>query len=135
MIASDFFYDYIVSSLTLNFPVFSSAGVETNESHAYMLDVGGVSNPRFLRDMYVVKLYGLYNRSDYELGMEDLNTLKDNILGHPNITDTDGNDWCLFLLRQPPFFLSIDDIGRYVYTMEFEVTKDSASGVHRIPIN
>ena len=134
MIASDFIYDNIISTLSLNFPVYSSAGIASPDSYAHIMDVGGSSNPKWLRDVYVVKIYGIYNVVDYELGMADFEIINNNILGHPNITDVDGNEWCLFNLRQAPFFLGVDDIGRYLYTMEFEVTKDSLTGVHREPI-
>lgn len=135
MIASMFIKNNIVDNLALNFPVYLGAGIESRDTYFYTLDVGGNSNPAYLRDTYVVKYYGVFNDLDVEAGSEDMNKIKENVLGHPNIVDADDNVWCLFLLRQAPLFIGKDDVGRLMWTMEFEVTKDGQTGVHRRPIN
>lgn len=131
MIASEFIYDNIITGLTLNTPVYIGPSVDIETSYISVLDVGNQADPKYLRDVYTIDFVCRFRKHDYELGMNDMKTIKDGILGHPNIVDSDGNIWCRFLMSRGPRFVTTDDYGRSVFTMLFEVTVDSLNGVYR----
>lgn len=140
MIASEFVYDNIISTMTLNFPVFIGASAHSGDnpnfptSYISIMDIGGTSNPAYLRDTYTIDFIGRFEKDKYEDGLLAMYAIRDQLLGHPNIVDTDGNIWCRFLLTHAPQFSNVDGAGRNVITMIFEVTVDSLNGVHRTSI-
>jgi len=137
MIASEFIYDNIITGLTLSYPVYLGAAAHsgTNDnlptSYITLMDIGGSSNPAYLRDVYTVDFIGRFEKAEYEQGLLTMYALRDGILGHPNIVDGSGNIWCQFLLTRAPQFTNIDGNGKTVITMIFEVTVDSSSGTYR----
>lgn len=131
MIASEFVYDNILTGLTLNFPMYIGAGANINTSYMHVMDVGNVANPAYVRDTYTIKFYGYFERGSYDEGLADFYNIKDGILGHPNITDSNNNIWCRFIQVQGPTFLGNDDQGRSIFTMEFEITVDGVDTTYR----
>jgi len=140
MIASEFVYDNIISGLTLDFPIFLGAAAHSGDNqylpdnYITIMDIGGSSNPAYLRDVYTIDFIGRFEKKNYESGLLQMYAIRDSILGHPNIIDGDGNVWCQFLLTRAPQFTNIDGAGKTVITMLFEMTVDSTSGVYRRPI-
>lgn len=126
MIPSEFIYDNIIVDLDLSCPVYLGPSAAPNSSYITLLDIGNAANPAYLRDVYTVDFIGRYEKSEYALGWSDFQTIKNALLGHPNIIDEDGNDWCRFIMTRGPQYVNTDEMGRTLITMIFEFVVDGS---------
>jgi len=129
MIPSEHIYDTILSQLTLNFPVFIGPSPGLNTSHTSIFDSGSDANPKWLRDRYSFQIFGNYEREDYAKGYNDMNAIRDALLGRDNQVTTDGV-WSNFILVNGPSFIGVSD-SMSQFSMNFQATFDADSGTHR----
>jgi len=129
MIPSEHIYDTVLSSLTLNFPVFIGPSPGLNTSHTSIYDSGSGANPKWLRDRYSFQIYGRYERQDYAKGYADMNAIRDALLGKDNQVTSEGV-WSNFILVNGPSFIGMSE-SMSQFSMNFQATFDADSGTHR----
>jgi len=100
-----------------------SDALNVPETFVTALDIGGDSNPRWLRDNSRVHIRVKAQAFKYEEGWNTAQRIKDFLLGKHTIMIGDVY-YIRFVSNSDPYFVSYDSQNRPVFAMEFTVTRE-----------
>ena len=93
------------------------------ETFVTALDVGGDSNPRWLRDNNRVHIRVKAQAFQYLEGWDTAQAIKDFLLGKSTIMIGDVY-YVRFISNSDPYFVAYDQNNRPIFAMEFTVTRE-----------
>ena len=100
-----------------------SDAINVPETFVTALDVGGDSNPRWLRDNNRVHIRVKAQKFQYLEGWNVAQAIKDFLLGKRTILIGDVY-YVRFVSNSDPYFVSYDENNRPIFAMEFTVTRE-----------
>ena len=100
-----------------------SDAINVPETFVTALDVGGDSNPRWLRDNNRVHIRVKSKAFQYLEGWNVAQAIKDFLLGKRTILIGDVY-YVRFVSNSDPYFVSYDENNRPIFAMEFTVTRE-----------
>jgi len=100
-----------------------SDAINVPETFVTALDIGGQSNPRWLRDENQIQIRVKAQAFNYMEGWDTAQAIKDFLLGKRTIMIGDVY-YVRFVSDADPYFVGYDDNNRPIFAMEFTVTRE-----------
>jgi hypothetical protein len=105
-----------------------SEPAECEETFVMAMDVGGNSNPRWLRDENRIHIRVKSRRQAYEEGWNTVQAIKEFLLGKEPVLI--GNVYYVrFIISSDVYLVSYDDHNRPTFAVEFVVTREYAEKI------